>query len=57
VIAKLKYEVPSARDLPLQDIYTAYDRFLDELKDRSDARHRAARQRLIARVEQLRDEN
>lgn len=35
--------------------YAAYDQFLDELKNGSDFRHRAARQRFIDRVQHLPD--
>ena len=55
LIATLHYEIPRAKDLPLYDIYSAYDRFLDELNNRIDPQHRAARQRFIARVRQLPD--
>ena len=54
VIAMLQYEIPRAKDLPLQDVYAAYRLFLEELNRGSDAPHTAARQRFIARVRALR---
>jgi hypothetical protein len=54
LIAMLHYELPRAKDLPLGDIYAAYERFLEELNRGTDARHTAARQRFIARVRGLR---
>jgi hypothetical protein len=54
LIAKLNYEIPRARDLPSEEIYQAYSRFLDELeKHLPDPPHAAARQRLLERVYRL----
>jgi hypothetical protein len=57
MITFLGYEIPRAKDLPLDRIYAAYDHFLDELSNGTDARHNAARQRFIARVQSLADTN
>jgi hypothetical protein len=54
LIAMLHYELPRAKDLPLGDVYAAYDRFLQELNRGTD--HAAARQRFIGRVQALRRE-
>jgi hypothetical protein len=54
LIAKLNYEIPRARDLPPEQIYEAYSRFLDELEKRpADPAHAAARQRFLDRVFRL----
>lgn len=50
-------EIPQAKDLALEVTYQAYDRFLDELTNGTDAVHLAARARFIARVKALPDEN
>ena len=57
LITRLGYEIPHAKDLPLDRIYAAYDRFLDELNNESDAQHLAARRRFIDRVQRLPDSN
>ena len=57
LITRLNYEIPRAKDLPLETIYAAYDRFLDELNNRTDPRHLAARQRFIDRVGRVPDSN
>ena len=57
LLGLLKVDIPHARDLPPDRIYAAYDRFLDELSHGKDARHLAARQRFIDRVEHLNDLN
>jgi hypothetical protein len=49
----LGYPIPTAKDLPPYEIYTAYDRFLDELNRQADAKHEAARKRFVDRVLQL----
>ena len=54
LITLLHYEIPRAKDLPLENIRAAYARFLDELNRGSDPRQAAARQRFIARVRALR---
>jgi hypothetical protein len=54
LITMLHYEIPRAKDLPLETIHAAYQRFLDELNRGTDAQHTAARQRFIARVRALR---
>jgi hypothetical protein len=53
LLGLLKVDIPRARDLPPDRIYAAYDRFLDELSHGKEARHLAARQRFIERVEHL----
>jgi hypothetical protein len=53
LITKLNYEIPRARDLPPEQIYEAYSRFLDELEHPADPVHAAARQRFIDRVRRL----
>lgn len=53
LITMLNYEIPRAKDLPLESIYAAYDRFLNELNHGTDPRHAAARQRFIQRVQSL----
>jgi hypothetical protein len=50
VIAMLRYQIPRAKDLPLADVYAAYERFLHEMNRGTDPRHTAARQRFITRV-------
>jgi hypothetical protein len=57
LITRLNYEIPRAQDMPLETIYAAYDRFLDELNNRTDPRHLAARRRFIDRVERVPDNN
>jgi hypothetical protein len=57
LITALGYEIPRAKDLPPDRIYASYDRFLDELSNGTDARHKVARQRFIARVRGLQDTN
>ena len=57
LLGLLKVDIPRARDLPPDRIYAAYDQFLDELSHGKDARHLAARQRFIDRVERLKDSN
>ncbi len=57
LLGLLKVDIPRARDLPPDRIYAAYDRFLDELSHGKDARHLAARQRFIDRVEHINDSN
>ena len=51
--AMLHYKLPRAKDLPLGDIYAAYDRFLQELNRGTDSQHATARQRFIGRVQGL----
>jgi len=53
IMSELGYELPAAKDLPVWEIYTAYDNFLDELNKQSDAQHVAARKRFIERVRQF----
>jgi hypothetical protein len=53
LITMLNYEIPRAKDLPPEEIYAAYDRFLDELNNRTDPTHIAARRRFIERVQRL----
>jgi hypothetical protein len=54
LIIKLNYEIPRAKDLPSEEIYQAYSRFLDELeKHLADPPHVAARQRFLDRVYRL----
>jgi hypothetical protein len=54
LIIKMNYEIPRARDLPPEQIYEAYSRFLDELEKRpADPAHTAARQRFLERVDRL----
>ena len=53
LITKLNYVIPHARDLPPEEIYQAYSRFLDELERPGDPVHAAARQRFIDRVYRL----
>ncbi len=55
LIAMLKYEVPRAKDLPPEEIYQAYSRFLDELEHTTDPQHVAARERFLDRVRRLPD--
>jgi hypothetical protein len=57
LLGLLKVDIPRARDLPPDRIYAAYGRFLEELSHGKDARHLAARQRFIDRVERLQDSN
>jgi hypothetical protein len=57
LITRLNYEIPHAKDLPVERIYAAYDRFLGELKNGTDPRHAAARLRFINRVQRLPDNN
>ena len=57
LITTLNYEIPQAKDLPLERIYAAYDRFLDELKHGTDPRHVTARLRFIDRVQRVPDNN
>ena len=53
----LGYPLPRAKDLPPEDIYAAYDRFMDELQKGSDPKHVTAQLRFIGRVERLPDNN
>lgn len=53
LITKLNYEIPHASDLPPEEIYQAYSRFLDELERPADAVHAAARRRFLDRVYRL----
>jgi hypothetical protein len=53
IVLALKYQIPQAKDLPVGNIYAAYDRFLHELNHRTDPQHLAARQRFIERVQRL----
>jgi hypothetical protein len=53
IIIRLNYEIPRARDLPPEEIYQAYSRFLDELEHSADPVHVAARQRFLDRVYRL----
>jgi hypothetical protein len=53
LITKLNYEIPRARDLPPEEIYEAYRRFLDELDHPADPAHAAARQRFLDRMYRL----
>jgi hypothetical protein len=53
ILAMLHYPVPRAKDLPVERVYAAYDRFLDELNKTTDPAHMAARGRFIERVERL----
>jgi hypothetical protein len=53
LLTMLHYPIPRAKDLPLDRIYEAYDRFLDELNKTTDPAHVAARRRFIERVEHL----
>lgn len=53
LIGKLNYEIPRAKDLPPEQIYEAYSRFLDELAHPADPVHAAARQRFLERVRRL----
>ena len=53
LIAMLHYEIPRAKDLPLGDVYAAYERFLHELNRGTDLRHNTARQRFLERVRGL----
>lgn len=46
----LNYPIPEAKDLPVETVYAAYGRFLDELNRQNDARHVAARQRFLKAV-------
>ena len=56
LITMLGYAIPRAKDLPPEDIYVAYNRFLDELQQvRSDPQHVRARLRFIDRVERVPD--
>jgi hypothetical protein len=57
LITSLGYEIPRAKDLPLEQVYAAYDRFFDELKKNTDPQHVAARLRFIDRVQRLPDNN
>jgi hypothetical protein len=57
LLVLLKVDIPRAKDLPLDRIYEGYDRFLNELARGKDAKHLAARRRLIERVEALKDTN
>jgi hypothetical protein len=50
LFTQLGYEIPKAKDLPPEQIYTACDNFLDELNKKTDAQHLAARRRFIERV-------
>jgi hypothetical protein len=53
LIIRLNYDIPRARDLPPEEIYQAYSRFLDELERPADPVHAAARQRFLDRVYRL----
>jgi hypothetical protein len=57
LITMLGYAIPRGKDLPPEQIYGAYDRFLDELQRVSDAQHVTARLRFIDRVERIPDNN
>jgi hypothetical protein len=57
LITTLNYEIPRAKDLPLERIYAAYDRFLDELGHGTDPPHATARRRFIDRVQRLPENN
>jgi hypothetical protein len=57
LITMLNYEIPRAKDLPLERICAAYDRFLDELNHGTDPPHLTARRRFIDRVLRLPDDN
>jgi hypothetical protein len=57
LITTLDYEIPHAKDLPLERIYAAYDRFLDELSHGTDPPHTTARRRFIDRVQRLPEDN
>jgi hypothetical protein len=57
LITALNYQIPRARDLPLESIYAAYDRFLDELKHGTDQPHTMARRRFVDRVQRLPEDN
>jgi hypothetical protein len=57
LITMLNYEVPRVRDLPLERISDAYDRFLEELNHGTDPPHTTARRRFIDRVQRLPDDN
>jgi len=57
LLGLLKVDIPRARNLPPDRIYAAYDRFLDEISHGKEARHLAARQRFIDRVERLKDDS
>jgi hypothetical protein len=53
LITTLNYKIPRAKDLPPDQVYAAYDRFLDELNNGTDPPHMAARHRFIERVQRL----
>lgn len=55
LITLLNYAIPHAKDLPREQIYAAYDRFLDELQRVSDTQHVTARLRFIGRVQRIPD--
>jgi hypothetical protein len=57
LITTLNYQIPRARDLPLEPIYAAYDRFLDELSHGTDHVHMTARRRFVDRVQRLPEDN
>ncbi len=57
LITMLNYPIPHAKDLPPEQIYTAYDRFLDELQKVSDPQHMTARLRFIDRVQRVPNNN
>ena len=57
LLTQLHVEIPRARDFPVERIEGAYGRFLQELSHGGDSTHAAARQRLIERVERLREAN
>ena len=57
LITKLNYEIPRAGDLPPEQIYQAFSRFLDELERPVDPVHVAARQRFLDRVQRLPNRN
>lgn len=53
ILGLLGYDVPTAQDLSPEQIYAVDDRFLDELKKKTDPQHIAARQRFMERIKQL----
>jgi hypothetical protein len=57
LISALSYEIPRSKDLPIEEIAAAYERFLQELGRGSDRVHLSARQRFIQRVRALPESN
>jgi len=57
LITRLNYEIPRAKDLPLERISAVYDRFLNELSHGADPPHATARRRFIDRVQRLPENN